>query len=75
MTRVCCPSCRLRFTPAVTAYLADCPQCDKPLEPVTDAAHALGLRLYVADDETPTDLPQALAAALRAAALPPAPPH
>ena len=27
MTHVCCPRCRLRFTPAAAAYIVACPEC------------------------------------------------
>jgi hypothetical protein len=50
MTHGCCPSCRLRFTPAVAAQLDACPGCGEP--PLwTDCAEELvGLRLVTADD-------------------------
>ena len=32
MTHVCCPSCRLRFSPAAAAYLVSCPECGGYLE-------------------------------------------
>jgi hypothetical protein len=63
MTQVCCPSCRLRFAPAVAAYLVACPHCGKPPQPVLSAERVLGFRL-VSDDERFASLPVALAVAL-----------
>jgi uncharacterized protein YbaR (Trm112 family) len=46
MTRLCCPTCKLRFTPAVAAFLASCPRCQEPLTAVEDGQAALGFRLF-----------------------------
>ena len=64
MTHVCCPGCRLRFTPAVAAYLEACPTCGKPPEPVTAAEQTLGFGLYTPPADDLPELPTALAAAL-----------
>ena len=61
MTRVCCPSCRLRFTAASTA-LTTCPECARDLEAVTSAAATLGYRLFETD--SPPALPMAVEVAL-----------
>lgn len=66
MTHVCCPGCRLRFAPAVAAYLEACPSCGKPPESVATAKRALGLRLYTPADDL-HELPVALAEALASA--------
>ena len=63
MTQVCCPSCRLRFTRAAAAYLAACPDCGEPPQPVLSAESVLGFRL-VSDDYRPESLPEARAVSL-----------
>lgn len=70
MTRLSCPSCRLRFTAAATATITTCPECDRPLEAVISAADALGFRLFTPLDPQPK-LPMAVAAALPTDALRP----
>jgi hypothetical protein len=64
MTHVCCPSCRLRFTPAATAYLIACPLCDDRLQQVASLSAMFGYRLFDVED-TPESLPQALAVSVR----------
>jgi hypothetical protein len=50
MTHGCCPSCRLRFTPAVAAHLDACPGCgERPLL-IDRAEELVGLRLVTPDD-------------------------
>lgn len=63
MTQACCPSCRLRFSREVAAYLVACPDCGEPPQPVLSAEHVLGFRL-VSDDDRSDSLPVALAVAL-----------
>ncbi len=63
MTQSCCPSCRLRFTPAVTAYLVACPQCGEPPAPVVGLADVVGFRLFTAEEALPA-MPEALAVSL-----------
>jgi hypothetical protein len=63
MTRVCCPSCRLRFTRAAAAYLVTCPECGQPPQPVSGAELALGYQLFSDDDRSDT-MPVAVAVAL-----------
>lgn len=60
MTHVCCPRCRLRFTPAVAAYLVACPECGKPPLQIASLERAFGFRL-VGPEDLPVDLPHAAA--------------
>ena len=50
MTHVCCPDCRLRFTPATAAYLAACPACGEPPQTVAGPERMVGFRLFRLDD-------------------------
>jgi hypothetical protein len=50
VTRGACQNCRLRFTPAATAYLEACPVCGGSLVVLDRADAALGLRLFNAED-------------------------
>lgn len=59
MTAVCCPDCRLRFTPAAAGYLAACPQCGKPPQAIASLEGAVGFRLFRPED-APLSLPEAL---------------
>jgi hypothetical protein len=68
MTHGCCPSCRLRFTPAVAAHLDACPGCGEPPLLIQGAEQLIGLRLVTQDELIG---PAALAVAV-AAAIPPA---
>jgi hypothetical protein len=61
MTRVSCPSCRLRFGAAASAVLTTCPECGRPLEPAASATATLGFQLFA-----PTDLPLAPPMAIEA---------
>jgi hypothetical protein len=63
MTRLSCPSCRLRFTAAATATMTTCPDCGQHLEEVISAEDTLGLRLFTPLDPQP-ELPMAVEAAL-----------
>ena len=60
MTHVCCPDCRLRFTPATAAYLAACPACGEPPQTVAGPERMVGFRLFRLDD-APHPLPEAFA--------------
>jgi hypothetical protein len=62
MARLSCPSCRLRFTAAVSAAISTCPTCGRHLETVLSAADTLGLSLFTLDDPQP-ELPMAIEAA------------
>jgi hypothetical protein len=63
MTRLSCPSCRLRFSAAAAATITTCPACGRHLEPVISAEDTLGFRLFTAADPQP-ELPMAVEAAL-----------
>jgi len=60
MTHVCCPDCRLRFTPAAEAYLIACPECGEPLQAIAGLEHSVGFRLFTLDDP-PHAMPEAIA--------------
>jgi len=60
MTNVCCPSCRLRFTPAAAAYIIACPECGDPPQPIASLERTLGFRL-VGPADLPHELPYATA--------------
>ena len=70
MTRLSCPSCRLRFTGAATATITTCPDCGRHLEAAISAADTLGYRLFAPLDPQP-ELPLADEAARPIAALRP----
>jgi len=70
MTRVSCPSCRLRFTSAAAAFLTTCPVCGDELQPVASAEAILGYRLFE-PFETESVLPMAGEVALPIDDLPP----
>lgn len=63
MTRLCCPRCRLRFTPAAGAYITSCPECRDSPQPITSLEHTLGFRL-VGPEDLPDELPRATAGAI-----------
>ena len=63
MTRACCHSCQLRFTPAAATALTACPICDVPLDRTARAAAVMGYRLQLEGDPLP-ELPAVIAAAL-----------
>jgi hypothetical protein len=63
MTRLSCPTCRLRFSGVATVTLTSCPECGRALEAVASAEAAMGLRLFDALDPPPA-LPTATEAAL-----------
>jgi hypothetical protein len=60
MTRLCCPRCRLRFTPAAAAYIVACPECGKPPETIASLELAFGFRVFRLED-LPHALPEAVA--------------
>ena len=63
MTRLSCPSFRLRFAAGASATVTNCPACGGHLEPVTSAEDTLGFRLFSPLDPQP-ELPMAVEAAL-----------
>ncbi len=62
MTRLCCPHCWLRFTPAAAAYLGECPECGRSLQ-ASNAEDILGFRIFRFED-APQSLPQAVAVSI-----------
>jgi hypothetical protein len=58
MTHLCCPPCRLRFTPAAEAYLVACPECGEPPQLVTGLERTFGFRL-VGPEDRPHEMPHA----------------
>jgi hypothetical protein len=64
MTRASCPDCRLRFTPAVSAQLSaqlsECPVCGGSLQVIDRPESAVGFRLYVPKQASPS-LPDTVA--------------
>jgi hypothetical protein len=63
MTHTCCPSCRLRFTPAAAAYLTACPECGNAPQTIAGLERTFGFGLIRLDD-LPHELPCAAAAAV-----------
>ena len=59
MTHVCCPDCRLRFSPLAEAYLVACPGCGEPPQTLAGLQEAVGFRLFRLDD-VPHPLPKAI---------------
>jgi hypothetical protein len=62
MTHLCCPNCRLRFTPAAAAYLDACPGCGEPPQR-SSLQGAVGFRVFRLVD-IPHPLPQAVAVSI-----------
>jgi hypothetical protein len=63
MTPLCCPACRLRFTPAAAAYMTACPECGDSPQPITSLESTFGFRLLGPED-LPHELPYATAASI-----------
>jgi hypothetical protein len=61
MTRLCCPTCRLRFILAA-AYLDACPECGEPLR-ASSLRATVGFRLFGLED-VPPSLPEAVAVSI-----------
>ena len=68
MTHLCCPRCRLRFTPAAAAYLVACPECAEPPRQSAELKAMLGFRLIGSEDPS-RSLPEAVAVSLPATGL------
>ena len=60
MTHTSCPSCRIRFTPAVASALAACPHCGNSLHTSANPKDVIGLRLFRPQD-APHPGPEAIA--------------
>ncbi len=63
MTRLCCPRCRLRFTPAAAAHITACPECRDSPKPITSLERTLGFRL-VGPEDLPDELPHTTASSI-----------
>jgi hypothetical protein len=63
MTHVCCPRCRLRFTPAAAAYITACPECGDAPQPIASLECSVGFRL-VGPEDLPRELPYATATSI-----------
>ncbi len=63
MALVCCPPCRLRFTPAAAAYIIACPECGHSPQPIASLERTIGFRL-VGPENLPHELPRATAASI-----------
>ena len=62
-TRLCCPHCRLRFTPAAAAYIIACPECGDSPQPIASLEVTFGFRLMGPED-LPHELPYASAVSI-----------
>jgi hypothetical protein len=62
MTHLCCPICRLRFTPAAAAYVGACPDCGEPVRR-SNLRDTVGFRLFRLED-IPRSLPEAVAVSI-----------
>jgi hypothetical protein len=63
MINVCCPHCRLRFTPAAAAYITACPECGDSPQTIASLQRTLGFRL-VGPEDLPDELPHATAVSI-----------
>jgi hypothetical protein len=63
VSRLCCLSCRLRFSPIAEAYLTACPECGAQPTSVQGPATLIGFRL-VNPVDIAGELPEAIAASL-----------
>lgn len=62
-SHLCCPACRVRFTPAAAAYIVACPECGESPQPIASLERTFGFRL-VGPVDLPRDLPYAAAVSL-----------
>jgi hypothetical protein len=60
---LCCPRCRLRFTPAAAAYIVACPECGDSPQPIAGLERTFGFRL-VGPEALPHELPHATAVSI-----------
>ena len=63
VTRLCCPACRLRFTPASAACIIACPECGDAPKAIVSLEHTVGFRL-IGPEDLPHELPYATAHAI-----------
>jgi len=62
MTHVCCPPCRLRFSPAVGASLVAWGECGEPPQ-ASSLEGTVGLRVFRVED-VPPSMPAAVVVSL-----------
>jgi hypothetical protein len=62
MTHLCCPRCRLRFSPAAGAYLVACPECGE-LPQSSSLEATVGFRMFRLEHGA-NSLPEAVAVSL-----------
>jgi hypothetical protein len=63
MKNACCPSCRIRFTPAAAAHVVACPQCGRPPQRAGGLKEIVGFRLFTLEEVLDT-LPEAVAVSM-----------
>ncbi len=63
VTHLCCPACRVRFTPAAAAYIVACPEHGDSPQSIAGLEGTFGFRL-VGPEDLPYDLPYATAVSL-----------
>ena len=59
-THLCCPHCRLRFTPPAAAYIIACPECGDAPQPIARLELTFGFRV-VGPEDLPHEFPYATA--------------
>ncbi len=59
-THLCCPRCRLRFTPQAAAYIIACPECGDSPQPIARLELTFGFRV-IGPEDLPHELPDATA--------------
>jgi hypothetical protein len=60
MSQLCCPHCRLRFTPAAAAYILACPECGDSPQPIVSLEQTFGFSV-VGPEDLPDELPYSTA--------------
>ena len=62
-SHLCCPHCRLRFTPAAASYIIACPECGDSPKPIASLEVTFGFRV-LGPEELPHELPYASAVSI-----------
>lgn len=57
---LCCPRCRLRFTPAAAAAIIGCPECGDSPQPIASLELTFGFRI-IGPEDLPHESPYATA--------------
>ncbi len=60
---LCCPHCRLRFTPQTAAYIVRCPECGDSPQPIASLELTFGFRV-IGPEDLPHELPYATAVSI-----------